>query len=51
MLKWRAVEVCAAPAYQAIAEALAEQARRVHQIAARNVRRVGSAMPVLYRLA
>ena len=36
-----AAEVRAAPAYQALADALGEQARRVHQIAARNVRRVG----------
>lgn len=34
-------EVRAAPAYQALAGALAEQARRVHYVAARNVRRVG----------
>ncbi len=34
-------EVRAAPAYQALAGTLTEQARRVHQIAARNVRRVG----------
>jgi hypothetical protein len=34
-------EVRAAPAYQALAGALGERARRVHQIAARNVRRVG----------
>jgi hypothetical protein len=34
-------EVHAAPAYQALAGALTEKARRVHQIAARNVRRVG----------
>jgi hypothetical protein len=34
-------EVAAAPAYQALAGALTEKARRVHQIAARNVRRVG----------
>jgi hypothetical protein len=34
-------EVRAAPAYQALADALTEKARRVHQIAARNVRRVG----------
>ena len=36
-----ASEVRAAPAYQELAGALTEQARRVHQIAARNVRRVG----------
>ena len=34
-------EVRAAPAYQALADTLSEHARRVHQIAARNVRRVG----------
>jgi len=34
-------EVRAAPAYQELAGALTEKARRVHQIAARNVRRVG----------
>lgn len=34
-------EVRAAPAYQALAGTLSERARRVHQIAARNVRRVG----------
>jgi hypothetical protein len=34
-------EVRAAPAYQALVQALSEQARRVHQVAARNVRRVG----------
>jgi hypothetical protein len=34
-------QVRAAPAYQALAGALGEHARRVHQIAARNVRRVG----------
>jgi hypothetical protein len=34
-------EVRAAPAYRALAGALTEQARRVHQIAAQNVRRVG----------
>jgi hypothetical protein len=34
-------EVRAAPAYQELACALTEKARRVHQIAARNVRRVG----------
>jgi hypothetical protein len=34
-------EVRAAPAYQAMTEALAERARRVHLSAARNVRRVG----------
>lgn len=33
--------VRAAPAYQALAEALGEQARRTHQVAMRNVRRVG----------
>lgn len=36
-----ASEVRAAPAYQALAGTLTDQARRVHQIAARNVRRVG----------
>ncbi len=36
-----AAEVRAAPAYQALLGALTEQARRVHHIAARNVRRVG----------
>jgi hypothetical protein len=36
-----AAEVRAAPPYQALAGALAEHARRVHQVAARNVRRVG----------
>jgi hypothetical protein len=36
-----ASEVRAAPPYQALVEALAEQARRIHHIAARNVRRVG----------
>ena len=35
-----AVQVRSAPAYQALAGALSEQARRVHQVAARNVRRV-----------
>ncbi len=34
-------EVRATSAYQALLEALTEQARRVHQVAARNVRRVG----------
>jgi hypothetical protein len=34
-------EVRAAPAWQALAAALTERARRVHQVAARNVRRVG----------
>jgi len=34
-------EVRAASAYQALADALTEKARRMHQIAARNVRRVG----------
>src|SRR5260370_21951174 len=34
-------EVRAAPAWQALAGALTERARRVHQVAARNVRRVG----------
>lgn len=36
-----ASEVRAAPGYQALASTLTERARRVHQIAARNVRRVG----------
>jgi hypothetical protein len=36
-----ASEVRAAPAYQELASTLTEQARRVHQVAARNVRRVG----------
>lgn len=36
-----ASEVRAAPAWQALVAALTEKARRVHQIAARNVRRVG----------
>ena len=34
-------EVRAAPAWQALAAALTQKARRVHQVAARNVRRVG----------
>ncbi len=34
-------EVRAAPAYQALVEALSGQARRLHRVAARNVRRVG----------
>ena len=34
-------EVRAAPAWQALAAALTERARRVHQVAARNVRRAG----------
>ena len=36
-----ASEVRAAPGYQELASTLTERARRVHQIAARNVRRVG----------
>lgn len=36
-----AIQVRSAPEYQALAGALNEQARRVHQVAARNVRRVG----------
>ena len=36
-------EVRAAPAWQALAAALTEKARRVHQVAARNVRRVADA--------
>lgn len=36
-----ASDVRLAPAYQALVEALTEQARRVHDVAARNVRRVG----------
>ncbi len=36
-----ASEVRSAPAYQALVEALTGQARRVHHVAARNVRRVG----------
>jgi hypothetical protein len=36
-----ASEVRAAPPYQALVEALTEQARRVHHVAARNVRLVG----------
>lgn len=35
-----AIQVRSDPAYQALAGALSEQARRVHQVAARNVRRV-----------
>ena len=34
-------DVRATPPYRALAEALGERARRVHQVAARNVRRVG----------
>jgi len=36
-----ASEVRSVPAYQALVEALAEHARRMHHVAARNVRRVG----------
>ena len=36
-------EIRAAPGWQALTAALAEKARKMHQIAARNVRRVGDA--------